>query len=303
MILNALGFITSASNDFGEQVALRNGEVVIPAIDPVFEEYLSILQKFYADGILLKDFFTAPDLAVVGFGPLDVVDWANPLGDGSDPLTPAQQRLLENLVTDTLGELDDDWLTRLDRAARDWSVLVEHRGSLREPAAVLHASWQAITGGEPVEDLGRADQRWDENLSADGQAQQFLDRQGAPTEGFGGDFLHRSLETSARPERIGVVVDRFAEHDVPVVLLVAPVDVARLPPASAEAYVALAAAIVTEADELGVPVIDLARAAYGPELYADGIHLNAAGSTRLSDDVAAALDAICTRDDALRCGS
>lgn len=245
----------------------------------------------------------SPEVAVVGFGPLDVVDWANPVGDGADPLSPAQQRLFEGLVTDNLAELDDDWLSEVDRTSSDWSVLLEHRGALREPAVVLGATFQAATGREPSADLDRTDARWDENLSADGQVQQFLDRQGAAIEGIGGDFLHRSLETSARPERIEGVVDAFAEHDVPVVLLVAPVDLGRLPQASAQAYVELAAEIVAEADELGVPVVDISQAAYGPELYADGIHLNAAGSARFSDDVAVALDALCRRDDALRCGT
>ena len=174
-----------------------------------------------------------PDLAVVGLGPLDVVDWANPVGDGADPLSPSQQRLFESLVTDNLATLDDDWLSELDRTAGDWSSLVEHRGSLREPTVVLGATLQTATGRAPGANVDRTDERWDENLSAGGQVQQFLDRTGAQIEGIGSDFLYRSLETSPRPERVEAVVDRFDDEDVPVVLLVAPVDLTRLPPTTA----------------------------------------------------------------------
>jgi len=259
------------------------------------------LQEDWIDEVAGAD--APPDLAVVGIGPLDVVDWANPVGDGADPLSPAQQRLFESLVTDNLAVLDDDWLSELDRSASSWSSLVEHRGALREPAVVLGATIQTASGRAPSAEIDRTDTRWDENLSPQGQVQQFLDRTGAPIDGLSGDFLYRSLETSARPERVEAVVERFEDQDVPVVLLVAPVDLTRLPPAAAAAYVELAATIVAEADEQGVPVIDLSQAGYGPDLYADGIHLNAAGSARFSDDVAAALDGLCASDDDLRCGS
>ncbi|MEG0767441.1 MAG: hypothetical protein RR482_06965, partial [Clostridia bacterium] len=62
--LNALGYLTSSENDFGYEVALRNNEVVIPAIDDTFVEYLRICNKLYTDGILDKNFFTADKLAV-----------------------------------------------------------------------------------------------------------------------------------------------------------------------------------------------------------------------------------------------
>jgi hypothetical protein len=243
----------------------------------------------------------APELAVVGIGPLDVVDWANPVGDGGEALTPAQQRIFEGLVTDNLATLDDDWLTTLDRTASDWSSLLEHRGAMREPSLVLAAAARAATGGDPPDDVDRTDERWDSNLSADGQVQQFLDRQGAEIDGLESSFLFRSLMTAARTERIEDVVEHFEDHDVPVVLVVPPIDPNGVPAGAAAAYAYLAQQVVLEAGRLDVPVVDLSAQPYESALYADGIHLNAAGSQRFSTDLAAALDALCTSRPELGC--
>jgi hypothetical protein len=243
----------------------------------------------------------SPDLAVVGIGPLDVVDWANPVGDGNEALTPAQQRLFENLVTDNLADLDDSLLTSLDRSASERSALIEHRGAMREPSLVLAAAARAATGSDPPDDVDRTDERWDDNLSADGQVQQFLDRQGAEVEGLVGSFLHRSLETTARTDRIPGIVELVQDHDVPVVVLVPPIDPSSVPPRTAQAYASLAQQIVAEAADLDVAVIDLSTAGYDPSAFADGIHLNAAGSQRFSDDVAVALDGVCASRPELRC--
>lgn len=258
------------------------------------------LQEEWLDEVAGGD--AAPELAVVGVGPLDVVDWANPVGDAGDALTPAQQRTFEGLVTDNLAALDDDWLSTLDRTASDWSSLVEHRGAMREPSLVLAAAGRAATGSEPPDDVDRTDERWDANLSPDGQVQQFLDRQGAEIEGLEGSFLFRSLMTAARTERIEGVVERFEDHDVPVVLVVPPIDPAGVPPGAAAAYAYLAQQVVLEAGRLEVPVVDLSAQPYESALYADGIHLNAAGSQRFSVDLAAALDGLCASRTDLGCG-
>ncbi|MBE5772003.1 MAG: hypothetical protein E7336_11610 [Clostridiales bacterium] len=59
MILNALGFETKDHTvQTGSKVTVRNGEVVLPAADPVYKDYLELMNKFYTDGIIDKDFFT-----------------------------------------------------------------------------------------------------------------------------------------------------------------------------------------------------------------------------------------------------
>lgn len=54
-LLKAFGF-NSDTNGLG--VAIRNGEAVIPAYDEVFEEALKLMNQFYNDEIITKDFFT-----------------------------------------------------------------------------------------------------------------------------------------------------------------------------------------------------------------------------------------------------
>ena len=59
-LLNAFGYLQS--NMYGWKVTLRNGEVVIPAIDDTFFEYLKLVHQYYEDGIIAKDYFTADAL-------------------------------------------------------------------------------------------------------------------------------------------------------------------------------------------------------------------------------------------------
>ena len=62
-LLNAFGYLTTADNKYGYKVALRNGEVVIPAADDTFIEFLKVAHQYFADGIFSKDFFTADKLS------------------------------------------------------------------------------------------------------------------------------------------------------------------------------------------------------------------------------------------------
>lgn len=245
----------------------------------------------------------SPEVSVVGLGPLDVIDWANPVAQGAEPLTPAQQRLFESLVTDNIRVVEDDVLSQVERQASDASALVEHRGALRDPGVVLAATFQTAAGRPPGPEATRTDDLWDENLGPGGNVLQFQDRQGGQLEGFGDSFLERSLLTASRPERVEQVVELVEEGDSQVVLLVPPVDLPSLPPATAQAYVELAEEIVAEGQRLGVTVVDRSRAGYPADLYADGIHLNAAGTDRLSVELAAALDAACAPAGALACGA
>ena len=61
-ILNAYGYLTTKDNDYGWGVALKDGEVVIPAIDDNFYPFLETLHQYYVDGIFSPDFFTADKL-------------------------------------------------------------------------------------------------------------------------------------------------------------------------------------------------------------------------------------------------
>ena len=57
LILNAMGFVgPSGHKGFG--LTVRNGEAVFPVGDPLFKEYLTLMKKFYEDGIIAESFFT-----------------------------------------------------------------------------------------------------------------------------------------------------------------------------------------------------------------------------------------------------
>ncbi len=60
-ILNAYGFL---GNNNGLEIQVREGKAVVPAADPVFKEVLALMNRFYNDGIISKDFFTMDSVAV-----------------------------------------------------------------------------------------------------------------------------------------------------------------------------------------------------------------------------------------------
>jgi putative aldouronate transport system substrate-binding protein len=56
-LLTALGYVTA--DPYGASVCLRNGEVVIPAYDiEVYKEFLRIMNQYYKDGIINKNYYT-----------------------------------------------------------------------------------------------------------------------------------------------------------------------------------------------------------------------------------------------------
>lgn len=61
-LLNAFGYLTTSDNVYGHDVALKDGQVVIPATDDDFFEFLKLANQYYTDGIICKDFFVADDL-------------------------------------------------------------------------------------------------------------------------------------------------------------------------------------------------------------------------------------------------
>lgn len=55
-ILNALGFLTI--DPLGLTPCVRDGAATIPAGDPLYEEYLSIMHQYYTEGLISEEFFT-----------------------------------------------------------------------------------------------------------------------------------------------------------------------------------------------------------------------------------------------------
>ena len=57
ILLNAFGYMTESA--IGMDIALRNGEIVLPVADrEVYGEYLKLLNQLYTEGLIHKNFFT-----------------------------------------------------------------------------------------------------------------------------------------------------------------------------------------------------------------------------------------------------
>lgn len=65
-LMNAYGYISSAYG-YGQDIALRNSEAVIPAGDPTFKEVLKLMNQFYKDGIIAEDFFTLDNTKLTSY--------------------------------------------------------------------------------------------------------------------------------------------------------------------------------------------------------------------------------------------
>ena len=86
LVINAFGFLTGGGNDFGYNIAIRNGEAVIPAADPVFKEVLTVLNQYYTDGLLAADIFTMDNTALnadMAAGKIGVYPYAPYIADRS----------------------------------------------------------------------------------------------------------------------------------------------------------------------------------------------------------------------------
>lgn len=64
-ILNAMGYLAPMSNnDKGYNVAVRDGEMVIPGADELYEEFLKIMHQLYVDEIINPSFFSMEKTAI-----------------------------------------------------------------------------------------------------------------------------------------------------------------------------------------------------------------------------------------------
>lgn len=61
-LMTAMGYITT--DNIGLSPALRNGEVVIPAADETYLEFLKLLNMYFNEGLISPDFFTLDSTAV-----------------------------------------------------------------------------------------------------------------------------------------------------------------------------------------------------------------------------------------------
>lgn len=63
-VLNALGYLATYTGDRGYNIALRNGEIVIPGGDATYVEFLKIMNQLYKDEIINPSFFSMEKTAI-----------------------------------------------------------------------------------------------------------------------------------------------------------------------------------------------------------------------------------------------
>lgn len=65
MILRAMGYEMNDHTDkTGAKITVRNGEIVVPAATETYKAFLELMNKFYVDGIIDKDFFTNDNIVL-----------------------------------------------------------------------------------------------------------------------------------------------------------------------------------------------------------------------------------------------
>jgi hypothetical protein len=253
-------------------------------------------QSAWADRFVLGQL--DPEVVVLGVNPLDLL---NAEGVLDNRLADVEQGF-----DDTLEELDPGVLTQVDEQARSVSALVDNRSSLRSPSAVATAVWRTVTGADPVDTpepqvlaggvvVDRDADFWRSSTTDRGGATLFHERTLDPT--VRTPFLRGMAEAvntaSYHREYADDVLDYLDDEGVQTVMVITPVVVPLLVASGAELdRIDAALEVVLDiADDHDVPVLDFLNARYDPALFADISHLNAAGSTRFSRELAAQLDA------------
>jgi hypothetical protein len=239
-------------------------------------------QERWAHDVVLEQL--DPQVAIVGVSPLEVHQ-----NQEAEDLAP-----VDAIFDASFREVEDGALPSLERWASDRSQLVRYRGSLRHPRYVGDAIVDTVTRSRDFPRIDRPEGYWEQNLDPQGAVLQYRDRQLGAVSPELVAYLDTTFDSPYRPERLEALLDRLEEAEVPVVLVSPPIADQALAAAGADvaAYQEAVAEIAATAEERGLPFIDLSTG-YDSALFADPLHLNAAGTEQLSRDLAAAVDAAC----------
>ncbi len=197
----------------------------------------------------------------------------------------AGQAALESYESSQGGR--DDLLGSIDRQGAEWSALLRHRASLRDPQAVLDgvsAAWSSDEADRPSVD------GLDGLIGPDGEglSRQELGYTGQPAvQRFVADQLLNDY--SLGPEQLDAAEELLARLDragIEVVLVALPVtdDYIALHPNGEADYDEYRAAMALLADSADVDFHDLSEAT---DSFADTHHLNGVGSQELTEATAA----------------
>lgn len=230
-----------------------------------------------------------PEVVVVGIHPLDTFR--------ADVVFGQSQAALEEVYADAVDRLTPGALDRLGRRAAEVSALVRIRSTLRRPRTLADTVAAAVDGEPrpPTVELLPAiplhDIDWAATLAPDGANPRYREGRLAPGVRLPlGELADLVARDQLDPTLVGDVVEAVGDGPRAVVVI---------PPVATEVLVAsglpgealadraeLIAALATGA---GAEVVDLSDDGYPTELFSDPLHLNAAGATRFTADLARAL--------------
>jgi hypothetical protein len=247
-------------------------------------------QERWAHDVVLEQI--DPEVALVGVSPLEVHQ-----NEEAESLAP-----VDAIFDASFREVEDGVLPSIERSASDLSYLVRYRGSLRHPRYVGDAVVDTVSRSREFPRIDRPDGYWEQNLDARGAVLQYRDRQLDRVSPELVEYLDTTFDAPYRPERLEALLDRLDDAEVPAVVVSPPIAVDALAAAGADAAVYQAAVdeIATTAEERGLVFLDFSTG-YDSTLFADPLHLNAAGTERFSQDLAAAVDAACAGEQPTGC--
>lgn len=228
-----------------------------------------------------------PQVVVLGMNPVDVLQ---------SYYTEGELAVVNASFHSRFREIEQGPAAAINRVAYDDSYLIRYRGSLRAPFHVVEAAWNTATFQEPQGIWSRPDGFFDRNVAADGASLLYRGRT------FDGevsdklvDDLQRTLDSDLREGRIDRLVDQVEEAGHDPVVVIPPVSLSILSQHGIEAarWREVAAQIASEAQRRDVPVVDFSTVDYPDSAFSDPMHLNAAGTERFTDELAAAIDQHC----------
>lgn len=237
-----------------------------------------------------------PELVVVGILPFQLGDVGTQVG-GSQNVAGYRAAYEESLK-----KLQPGALRSLDDSLSDASALVRYRHQLRDPAEVVRYIRATITGAEPAWALAkdpalRTRAEWESLVTDRGTNLLYA---AVPDAAFPDEAMAARytawIESGARAEPLRAMLRGLLSNGVEVVLFAPPLDRETLTESGLD-FTLLDEAVdlmAQEAAALDVPFVDLFRSDYEPLDFHDKVHLNARGAERMSNDLATALDGICS---------
>lgn len=228
-----------------------------------------------------------PAAALVGVSPIEVLE--NDLADSIAPV--------EVIFENNFREIEPGPLPAFERRADEVSYLFRYRGALRRPSFVADAVGDTLTGADDLPRASRPEGYWEDNVDGDGAVLQYRDRSLGQVSDELVRYLGESVASTYDPTRLEALLDLLEDDGVAPVVVVPPLALTELASAGLDrdAYLDAVARLGDTVRSRGLPFLDFTTA-YGRDLFADPIHLNAAGTARFSADLAAAVDGLCGTD-------